>query len=458
MARRFVEFHQQFCSHFISQGCNSVHHARHYLTGLLGTERRKNIESIEGDVADSDYQGLEQFISSSPWDHRELMADVAKTADSAIGDPEKAGLYIDESSFLKKGKCSVGVARQYSGRAGKVDNCQVGVFACLGRGGDLALVDFELYLPKEWTEDTERLDKAKVPEGEREYRPKWELALEMVRRSRGRGLRFGWVGADSLYGHNNLFTSALEDDGEKFMVDVRKDFMVWTEEPTTAVPAREERARGKVPKVPRLIDPDQKGRAHVRVDKLADDHFTEACQEVSYRQGTKGELCGLFWCMDVWVWDAHRDRGAPRKRRLLVRKDEGGDLKYSLTNLPEEELRVLAHRQGERFWIEHAFGEAKSQLGMAQYQVRLWRGWVHHMALVALALLFTTLEKRQTHAGHPLLSCRDITELLDYYLPRRGLREDEVLARIKKRHEARQRDIDRRRKHRTGLPPEDKFN
>ena len=94
MARRFVEFQKQFCSHFISQGRNSVHHARHYLTGLLGTERRKNIEAIEGDVAGSDYQGMEQFISSSPWDHRGLMADVAREADAAIGDPVDAALTI----------------------------------------------------------------------------------------------------------------------------------------------------------------------------------------------------------------------------------------------------------------------------------------------------------------------------------------------------------------------------
>jgi SRSO17 transposase len=335
----------------------------------------------------------------------------------------------------------------------------VGVFACLGRGGDLALVDLALYLPAEWAKDAERCDRAKIPEGEREYRAKWELALDMVRRARAGGVRFGWVGADSLYGHNNLFLNALEDDGENFVADVRKDFMVWTEEPATSVPPRKPGSRGAGPTVPRLDDPAQKARAHTRVDALTSEHFEAGAEVLKYRAGTKGELCAKFWSTGVWVWDANRNGPPPRRRTLIVRQDASGDFKYTLTNLPPAEGRAalgeLAHKQGERFWIEHAFHEAKSQLGMAQYQVRVWRGWHHHMALVALALLFTTLEKIRTRGAHPLLSCRDITELLDHYLPRRGRREDDVLAQIAKRHATRQRDIDRRRKHRTGIPPDE---
>jgi len=103
MARHFVEFCGQYISHFIGQGRNSVGHARHYLSGLLGTQRRKNIETIENDVSGSDYQGMEQFISTSPWDHRALLDDVARDADKLLDDNEEAGLFLDESSFLKKG-------------------------------------------------------------------------------------------------------------------------------------------------------------------------------------------------------------------------------------------------------------------------------------------------------------------------------------------------------------------
>jgi len=112
-----MEFSDQYSRHFIGQGYNATKHARHYLSGLAGTQRRKNIETIENDVSDSDYQGMEQFISSSPWDHRALLDTIAQDASKAFGDDREAGLYIDESSFLKKGKASVGVQRQWSGRA-----------------------------------------------------------------------------------------------------------------------------------------------------------------------------------------------------------------------------------------------------------------------------------------------------------------------------------------------------
>jgi len=127
---------------------NSVSHARHYLSGLLGTQRRKNIESIGLDVKNSDYQGMEQFISSSPWDHQAVMDQVAKDASDLFSDEAKTGLFIDESSFIKKGKASVGVQRQWSGRAGKIENSQVGVFASLGHDERVCLTDFRLFFTR----------------------------------------------------------------------------------------------------------------------------------------------------------------------------------------------------------------------------------------------------------------------------------------------------------------------
>jgi len=446
-----MEFCDRYTHHFVGQGRSSVGHARHYLTGLLGTQRRKNIETIENDVSGSDYQGMEQFISSSPWDHRAVLDDVARDANELLGDEKEAGFYIDESSFLKKGTSSVGVQRQWSGRAGKVENCQVAVFGCLGSGSDFALVDFRLYLPASWTEDSTRCDKAKVPEDQRNYKAKWEQALEMVERARGNGMSFGWIGVDSLYGHNNQFLNALEDAGERFMADVRKDYKVWTECPEVGIPAKPTSQRGKEYKRARLKNEKQKEKC-LRVDKYVEANFEARHRKISYRQGSKGELCARIWVTDVWVWEA-RWSGGPRRRRLVVRQDEAGEFKYSLTNLPStQSWKRLAYVQGQRFWIEHAFHEAKSQLGMAQYQVRVWNGWHHHMALVALATVFMSKEKSKNKNSHPLLSYRDITELLDYYLPRRSRDEQEVHEQIKKRHEARKRDLDRRKKQKTGIP------
>jgi len=167
-----MDFCDCYSHHFVQQGMNSVGNARHYVSGLLGAQRRKNIETIHDDVAESDYQGMEQFISSSPRSHRAVMEQVAGDANEFRGDEKDTGLYFDESSFLKKGKASVGVQRQWSGRAAKVENCQVAVFACLGRGEHFAISDFRLYLPESWSEDEARCDKAKIPKDQREYKPK----------------------------------------------------------------------------------------------------------------------------------------------------------------------------------------------------------------------------------------------------------------------------------------------
>jgi SRSO17 transposase len=443
-----MEFCQDYSKHFVMPGMNSVEHALHYISGLLGTQRRKNIETIENDVSDSDYQGMEQFISSSPWSHQEVMDHVAQDADQLLGNPDEAGFYIDESSFLKKGKESVGVKRQWSGRIGKVENSQVGVFGCLGNEDRYVVTDFQLYLPEEWANDPARCLKAKIPLEMQIYRPKWEIALEMVRHARDLGLRFGFVGCDSLYGSNALFTNALEDMGERFMGDVNKSKHVWLSEPKIEAP-EQGTGRGRPRKYARIhpCNTAEETTVECVVNGLGEDDF----EEIGFRQGAKGGVCGRFWMAEVWHWE--KGETAARKRVLLVRRDADGSLKYSLTNLAGgQPLEYYARIQGQRFWIEHAFHEAKSQLGMAQYQVRVWKGWHHHMTLVCMALLFIEQYKAQIKEEVPLLTARDITELLAFYLPRRNKTEAQVHEQIRDRHRKRQEDLDRRKRHKTGLP------
>ena len=190
---------------------------------------------------------------------------------------------------------------------------------------------------------------------------------------------------------------------------------------------------------------------YVSVEELVAQHFDKCHKRLRYRQGQKGQLWSQIWVRKVWTWEPGLAR--VRHRLLVVRRDVDGSFKYSLTNLPSGQgWARYAWVQGQRFWIEHAFHEAKSHLGMAQYQVRVWQGWHHHMSLVCLALLFTMKMRKEYAEKTPLLSTRDITELLDYYLPRRNRSEAEVLAQIETRHKKRQQDLDRRRRHRTGLP------
>lgn len=444
----FMEFCKSYSQHFIGWGMNSVDHARYYLSGLLGTQRRKNIEVIEQDVVGSDYQGLKQFISSSPWDHQKLMDHIATDVSDFFNDAFHTGLFIDESSFLKKGDSSVAVQRQWSGRAGKIENCQVGVFACLGNSQNVCLTDFRLYLPKSWAEDKERMAKAKIPEDQREYKPKWQQALELVKHAQELNLKYGWVGFDSLYGSNRELVNAIEDLGEYFVGDVDKSTKVWTEKPLYEEPLKHSPKIGRPRKRYRISKENES--EYIRVEDIAADSFDSEYKEVKYRHGAKGELWTKIMIKKVWTWEEGIEE--PRQRILIIRQDADGSFKYSLTNiLNGKSLSYYAWVQSQRFWIEHAFRECKSEIGMAQYQVRVWQGWHHHIALTALALLFTQKLKQKSLDVLPMLSVRDITELLDLYIPRRKFDKYEVINNIKKRHKQRELDILRRQKKKTGL-------
>lgn len=168
-------------------------------------------------VPDIDDQSYQLFISESPWSHSEVLDQVAHDVDAAFGDPEDRFLVIDESAIAKKGNKSVGVARQWNGRLGKADNCQVGVFAGLGCGGDVTLTDERLYLPQEWIDAPNRCDRAGLPQGERIFRTKAQLALAMIRHARSQKIRYRWVGFDGGYGkeHEKQHHLQLEVTGNK---------------------------------------------------------------------------------------------------------------------------------------------------------------------------------------------------------------------------------------------------
>ena len=441
MARRFIDCCEMFEHHFIVRGHDVSEHARHYLSGLLGKERRKNLERIEADVAGSDYEGMQQFLSNSPWDHRAVMQQVAAEAEATLGRSSKSALYLDETSFVKKGAASVGVQRQYCGRLGKLENCQVGVFASLGGGARAALVDFRLFLPEAWAQDAARCAKAKVPEAQRVHRTKCELALEMVVAARARGSSHQWVGGDEIYGNNLPFTAGLEDLGEIFLMDVASNLKVWTEAPHPQKPPEASGQRGR----PRTRAQSGLRAEAVKIETLTAKRFAAEAREVSIREATKGPLRARVWVCPIWLW--HHDWPQARRRLLVVRQELDGAFKYSLTNAAADTAwERLAYMQAQRFWIERCFQDAKSELGMAQYELRGWLGWHHHMALVCLALLFLLKERCHARKHTPLLSARDIVELLAVYLPRRPRDEAEVLRQMQRRHAVRQRDLQNRRR------------
>ncbi|MDP2106187.1 MAG: IS701 family transposase, partial [Desulfobulbaceae bacterium] len=229
MASSFCRFHERYKNHFTTKTGNVIEQSRHYLFGLAQAIR-KNIERMTEVVAGSEYQSVHHFISNSPWDHRPIMDQVARDSDRLLGGSADSGLIIDETSIPKKGKKSVGVARQWSGRLGKVDNCQVGVFASLVRGSSVAIIDERLYLPEEWTDDPERCRKAGVP-GAVTFKTKSQLALELIRHARSQGIRFAWLGVDGGYGKEPDFLSSLDAESEQFVADVHKDQVIYLEDP-----------------------------------------------------------------------------------------------------------------------------------------------------------------------------------------------------------------------------------
>jgi SRSO17 transposase len=201
------------------------------LQGLLSQLPRKNMERMGEALPDTRHEDLQHFLSDSPWDATAVWRWVGQRASAHLGGRSDSMLLIDESGFAKKGARSVGVARQYNGRLGKTDNCQVGVFAALALGPRATLVGARLFLPAGWVEDPARCRRAGVPETEIRARTKLELARELVTEAQAHGLQFQWVGADTFYGRDQGWLGELAEQDLGFMVDVPCDTLVWPAAP-----------------------------------------------------------------------------------------------------------------------------------------------------------------------------------------------------------------------------------
>lgn len=398
------------------------------------------MERMSEVVAGSDDQVLQNFLTHSSWNERAVMDRVASQADQFFARMPETALYIDEAGFEKKGKHSVGVARQWNGRLGKVDNCQVGVFAALGRRDRVALIDARLYLPKEWTESPERCKKADIPIEHQAYRSKIELALEIVRNARGNNIGFEWVGMDGLYGNAPQLLYALEDEGEVFMADVHSNQTIYLQDPAPSLPEKKG-PKGRAPTRYHSVAEPQ------RVDKWVKQQPETAWKIKTLRNSAKGKLKIEVLHRRVWVWA--KGEANARQWHLIVRreKDNHQEIKYSLSNAPAAtSIAKLARMQGQRFWIERAFQDAKSHLGMAQYQARKWHSWHRHMALVMMASLFMVEQRALFQNEFPLLSCYDIQIILARVLPSKQYDIDSLLAQMSERHRRRQQSIDHHRR------------
>jgi len=411
--------------------------AKRYLHGLAQADEA-TFAAMAAVVEDGCEQQLQHFISNSPWRHEPVIEQIARDADRLLGGKPTSALILDESSFVKQGDCSVGVARQWCGRLGKVENCQVAVFAVLTDGARYTPVDMRLYLPQRWIDDPARCNLAEIPTEARRMRSKSALALEMARAARARGMRFEWVGFDGGYGKEPAFLRALDDMGEIFIADVHCDQRVWTEPPGLHVPAPKS-TRGPAPSKP------QASVDGITVEKLVAGFGADDWTRCVLRDSTRGRLRVDVAHRRVWVWDG--EEATARCWHLVVRREVGSPkkIKYSLSNAPADtKLECLAEMQGERYWVERAFEDGKGECGLADYQAVGWRAWHHHVTMVMLAMLFIAEQRVAHQPGLALLTPRDIVEMLKETLPRKPQGKEALVARINQRHARRRSAIESR--------------
>ncbi len=433
---RMSSFVREVSDCFKTRSANSADLACRYVGGLLSETRRKNMERMDERLGqepalwDDSYQATQQFISTSRWDEQLLYARIATRADERLGGSTDSVLSIDESSHAKKGKASVGVARQWNGRFGKEDNCQTGVYSALSCGTRVCLTGSRLYLPKEWIDDPERCRRSGVPESRigQGALTKIDHARELIDEAIANGIRFGCVAMDAFYGRDTTLRRFMEERELIYCVDVPSNARVFTAEPTC-------------PERPKPMGPVTKTVAEVAAEVL--NSRKGPMTTIFLRPGDDGDVEAQVCAERVWEWTEGEED--PVEMWLVIRRMPDASLKLSLCNAGRSTaLRRLAGWQAARFWVERCFQDAKSHCGMAQYQARGWVAWHHHMALVALAVLFQMQERMSSTGPLSDLTAADIVELMEWALVQRPSEAD-LIARITRRHEKRRRSAENKR-------------
>jgi SRSO17 transposase len=377
-AEAFAAYHARFAPFFARSEARE--RSARYLHGLLGAVERKNGWQLAEAAGETDPAGMQRLLYEAVWDAEAVRAAYAAFVVETFGDPT-AVLVLDETGFLKKGTKSVGVARQYSGTAGKVENCQVGVFLAYVTPTSQVLVDRRLYLPQQWADDAYRRAQARVPEAVT-FQTKPELGLAMVDAARAQGLVHAWVTADEGYGGVPSFLEALEQRGERYVVAVPHSTLVW--------PA----ATRVVPGPGRMHILQAPQPAPQTVAQVVAGWDAAQWQRQTVGAGAKGPRV-YDWAALLVVASRQQWPGPPLW--LLARRSTSDptDLAYYLAHAPADTpLHVLADVAGSRWPVEQCFEEAKGETGLDQYEVRGWPSWHRHITLAMLAHSFLASQRR----------------------------------------------------------------
>jgi SRSO17 transposase len=328
-----------------------------YIRGLLSPVERKNGWQLAEVNGDATPYGVQHLLGRARWDDEAVRDDLRSYLVEHLGEPQ-AVLVIDETGFLKKGQQSAGVARQYSGTAGRIENCQIGVFLAYASSQGHALLDCALYVPQAWTNDRERCERAGFPE-KQPFATKPELARQMLKRAFDARVPAAWVTGDSVYGDDRRLRVWLEEREQAYVLAVSGKEYVW---------------RGW-----------QQHQVKTVLATLPSDGWTR----LSAGAGTKG----LRWYEWRWLPLAHPMHPAWR-RWLLVRRSLSDltDLTAYVVFAPHESsLEMVVRVAGSRWTVESCFEAAKGEVGLDQYEVRSWTGWYRHITLAMWAYALLTV-------------------------------------------------------------------
>ncbi len=399
---RLRRFWERFQLCFTTRTRDTSENAWIYLQGALRMAGERNYANIARRVIgpQEDGQNLQQFMSDSPWSAEEVFAQIQA---EVCQRPELAGgmLTVDESGDQRAGPQSAGAARQYIGREGKVEMGQVGVALGYAQAGIWLMVEAELYLPEIWfTPEYADLRRRWHIPADRQFATKLEVALALIERAVRNGLPFTVIGCDTVYGSSGDFRAALEGKGLLYLAEVKGSSRVYLQRPEVGVPERPAGKQGRPCSHWQVLN----GVTPLEVQQVARAGDVE-WHDLPVRPTERGER--IYSCAARRVWTL-TESGQVREEWLFLRREQDGDLSYSLSNAPADTpLATLAGWRSERYWVERTFQDSKSELGWDELVARKYRAWMHHTAIDALALWFvgeTKLDWAQEHPRDPALT------------------------------------------------------
>jgi SRSO17 transposase len=411
-------------------------------------ESDRNFAGIASSMEKSDGQALQHFMSNSPWSGQGVFEQIR---DEIREKPELhpgSVLILDEYADEKAGWGSAGTDRQYNGRMGKVDLCQVAV--ALGYANWKlepwplwTMVDAEIFLPEAWfgAEYAQLRQKVGVPSERTRFETKPELGLKMIRRTKATGLPFEAVLCDSLYGRSSPFRHALREENLLYMADVPQNLRVYLEQPEIGIPQPKPAKKGRKVEKPQVLN----GVRSYSVKQIGLAEST-AWQRLRIRTNERGVLEDRFAAQQVWIWDEQHPEIAPHQEWLAMRIKSNGDRTYALSNAPQEtSLQFLAELLCGRYFVERVIQDSKDEVGSDEFQAQKYLAWEHHTALTACALWFIAIVKlkwakdcqRDPELAQqlelealPALSTANVREMLRAVMPLPQLSPEEAQAQV----------------------------